>query len=495
MNVIIPAAGFSSRLYPLTQFRQKCLLSIHGKPIIKRILENFGPHDNVIVVIQKEDKILADYLTNNCKQWRITIRRSSTYSVDGPAETIAYAATVLDADRPTIVWLSDTVLEPTGVDLREVIDHFVVVPLTGDMRPSDWCIWADGQFHNKSPAEHPGAKALIGIYGFSNTVKLIDSLSMTGPEISDILKTYGGMSSRELHRHRWVDTGDINSFYSNGITPQHGVKPTRLEIVDKYLVRKSYEDPMELTAQARWYEHAAVDRQVAKKLPKIYGVGKNYIDMERIPGQPLNELIVHNKCSPQFITYVVRDMISLVVGFREDRCYDKRKIEELTENTKIMIVGKTEERLKRTNITPDKARAIKGYAEIVHDKILQKNEWTLMHGDFHTGNVLFDMDNGALRLIDPRGIWGGMITPYGSYLYDLGKLFHDLYWNYSGLQQDVTMTDHRTIIEREVEAAFSGDDRKTAKMLGYILLATAIPFQNKNVSDRMTAFINGAENV
>src|SRR5512141_696493 len=43
MNVLILAAGYATRLYPLTQTRPKPLLPVAGKPMINYVLDNVAP--------------------------------------------------------------------------------------------------------------------------------------------------------------------------------------------------------------------------------------------------------------------------------------------------------------------------------------------------------------------------------------------------------------------------------------------------------------------
>lgn len=43
MKVIILAAGYATRLYPLTLTRPKPLLPVAGKPMIDYVLDNLAP--------------------------------------------------------------------------------------------------------------------------------------------------------------------------------------------------------------------------------------------------------------------------------------------------------------------------------------------------------------------------------------------------------------------------------------------------------------------
>ncbi|MGI8435554.1 MAG: sugar phosphate nucleotidyltransferase, partial [Chthoniobacterales bacterium] len=43
MNVLILAAGYATRLYPLTLNQAKPLLEVAGKPMIEWVMDNLGP--------------------------------------------------------------------------------------------------------------------------------------------------------------------------------------------------------------------------------------------------------------------------------------------------------------------------------------------------------------------------------------------------------------------------------------------------------------------
>ncbi len=43
MNVLILAAGYATRLYPLTLTKAKPLLQVAGKPMIEWVLDNLAP--------------------------------------------------------------------------------------------------------------------------------------------------------------------------------------------------------------------------------------------------------------------------------------------------------------------------------------------------------------------------------------------------------------------------------------------------------------------
>jgi len=62
MNVLILAAGYATRLYPLTLNKAKPLLVVGGKPIIEWLVDNlFGIPDLETIYVVTNDKFVADF--------------------------------------------------------------------------------------------------------------------------------------------------------------------------------------------------------------------------------------------------------------------------------------------------------------------------------------------------------------------------------------------------------------------------------------------------
>ena len=64
MNVLILAAGYATRLYPLTRDKAKPLLVVGGKPIIEWVVDNLvGVADLETIYVVTNDKFAADFET------------------------------------------------------------------------------------------------------------------------------------------------------------------------------------------------------------------------------------------------------------------------------------------------------------------------------------------------------------------------------------------------------------------------------------------------
>src|SRR6202040_1762844 len=62
MNALILAAGYATRLYPLTLNKAKPLLEVAGKPMIEWVLDNLAPVPGIeSVYVVTNNKFAADF--------------------------------------------------------------------------------------------------------------------------------------------------------------------------------------------------------------------------------------------------------------------------------------------------------------------------------------------------------------------------------------------------------------------------------------------------
>lgn len=62
MNVLILAAGYATRLYPLTENKAKPLLEVAGKPMIEWVLDNLAPIPDLgMIYVVTNDKFAKDF--------------------------------------------------------------------------------------------------------------------------------------------------------------------------------------------------------------------------------------------------------------------------------------------------------------------------------------------------------------------------------------------------------------------------------------------------
>src|SRR6187402_876589 len=72
MKVIILAAGYATRLYPLTLNQPKPLLPVAGKPMVEHVLDNLAPIEGIDRVYVVTNAKFADHFQKWADHYRAT---------------------------------------------------------------------------------------------------------------------------------------------------------------------------------------------------------------------------------------------------------------------------------------------------------------------------------------------------------------------------------------------------------------------------------------
>jgi hypothetical protein len=128
-----------------------------------------------------------------------------------------------------------------------------------------------------------------------------------------------------------------------------------------------------------------------------------------------------------------------------------------------------------------------------------------MHGDSHLGNIIYDPHSGAIKFVDPRGIFGKTWTQ-GDLRYDMSKLLQDFYCGYAMIMAKRYKWISETEIEidwvpgtenlsdfLENELQSNGYDVHMLKRLAVLLLITAIPFHADDPDRQKAMFARGKQ--
>ncbi|MGD8730935.1 MAG: sugar phosphate nucleotidyltransferase [Anaerolineales bacterium] len=179
MKIVIPMAGFGTRLRPHTWSKPKPLVSTAGKPVLGHVLDMFSSISNVdelIAIVGYLGDQIEDYIHAAYPQWKarfVTQEEMLGQShaiwlaregLEGPM-VLAFVDTVIDADL--------SILENEAADavawVKEVEDprRFGVVELKDDGFVKEII---------EKPSDPSNNLALVGFYYFKEAKKLIDAI-------------------------------------------------------------------------------------------------------------------------------------------------------------------------------------------------------------------------------------------------------------------------------------------------------------------------------
>lgn len=177
MKVIVPVAGYGSRLRPHTYSANKSLLHVAGRPILSHVLEPviaLKP-DEVIFVIGFRGEEVQEYVEQTCSFKSIFVRQDRLLGL-GYAVSLALDAMT---DGPTLVLLGDTIVE---LDLGKFVAAGKnVLGLRSVEDPHRFGIAEISQGRvvglEEKPAHPKGNLAIVGLYYFQNSRPLRQALN------------------------------------------------------------------------------------------------------------------------------------------------------------------------------------------------------------------------------------------------------------------------------------------------------------------------------
>ena len=113
MNILILAAGYATRLYPLTQTKAKPLLEVAGKPMMEWVIDNLAPIAGIEkVFVVTNNKFAADF-----QAWADGYNRAHAKL---PLEIVNDNSTS-DADKLGAIGDLNHVIQKFGIDTEDLL--------------------------------------------------------------------------------------------------------------------------------------------------------------------------------------------------------------------------------------------------------------------------------------------------------------------------------------------------------------------------------------
>lgn len=178
MKVILPVAGFGSRLRPFTLTKPKCLLSIAGKTLIEHICDSFATLSvsrKILVVGSLSEKI---YQFVKDKSWE-NVSLVEQNDPQGLAQAIALCDSLLDDNEPVLIILGDTLFKADLSILASAETNILFTRVVED--PRRFGIVQKDESGRvirlvEKPQEFISDEALVGIYYIKEVSRLRKAL-------------------------------------------------------------------------------------------------------------------------------------------------------------------------------------------------------------------------------------------------------------------------------------------------------------------------------
>lgn len=503
--LIIPAAGLATRLRPLSNTMSKAMVPIAGKPVIAHILDSVKDNVDHVVVVHGGNADLINFINFVKNRYSFQIDLVKQTVINGPLTAIRNALHHLecfgDEELKAFIWLGDTLVSSKQEIDTKIFDMSYPFIATSQVEDySRWCmVYTDADKNvmhmvNK-PTTGSGGNAAIGIYYVGDAKQasaICDEVyknEISGEyDISLLLEKIPSL--KNVNINSWVDCGDLpslvkaNSVYINSkARANHHVFITQHGTV----VKSTSE------AECNWYKEAQKNAMIRRYTPQVISITDSNIELEMCSGQSLQDLLVYDNIRVD----VWKQIIERVFESYVDCFCDQSLGYESGYDSHHMFVWNLEQRLYTIRDLLDMSQSEVDIVRGSIDKILsnlrniRQYDSSLMHGDFHFGNIIYDASCDKIKMIDPRGSWCNNITVEGNTLYDLAKFYQSFYCGYSwlvnGMPIDENLSKAITAFVDEEMNSIEVGIQNLVKLISANLLFSCIPFHKEDL-ERCKAF-------
>lgn len=418
--IIIQAGGKGTRMGHLCSNKPKALISIHGQPLLIRMMRQY-PHAKFIII--------ADYKKEALKQY-LRVYASGRYEVveadmQGTCAGISQAIARVPSGKPLAIFWCDLFFEydiiPSCLSISE--NNYIGISKTF---PCRWK-FENGQLQE----EQSNTQGVAGVYLFKNK-DVIENIPSSGEFCRFLKSEVIAFIPFELSGVHEVGTVDA---YARMVKKEPIARPFNEILMKENMVIKFPRDAQGQFLAA--YEQAWYDWVKTKNwwfLPRV--ISTNPLKLKRINGDTITNTPVDEKKRKKIFNQMIEYLHIIHSGFPHQQG-------EFYENNFEAMVRKTKRRL-------DSVAGIIPYLE--KDKIIVNgksclnfykhwswvekhlpaffsDEYCFIHGDCTFSNILYDEEKQQLYLIDPRGYFG-QVQYYGDIDYDWAKLYYSLIGNY-----------------------------------------------------------------
>lgn len=436
LHIIVQAGGRGSRLRHHTWNKPKCLVSVHGKPLLYHLFDRF-PGANF--------SIIGDYAFEQLEKYLQVNKPSVTYSLikasgSGTVSGIAQAMAEIHEDTPIILLWSDLIVG----DLPAWPQTSKAVVCISSAFTCRWSLSSEGNLHEIPSATDgipglfyfPKRKLLTTPPTSGEFVKWL-AANLTEFDVLDCpnLQELGDFATIEKEN----DVAGFSRFFNQVTINDHTVEKRAIDPNYQSLIEK----------ELAWYEQSSL--LGFRRIPRV--LSSSPFIMERVKGEHLYRI---KDLSPREQRAVFADYLDSLISL-----HDKKNVPTQPEDIFDVYVKKTIDRVtsvssiipgfERDSMTVNGKKCRNVFAKKYQGTIdslmphLQPDFFCPIHGDATFSNTLVD---NKLRswFIDPRGYFskpGIMGDPW----YDFAKVYYSAIGGYDAFNRRKFKLhiDHETI--------------------------------------------------
>jgi dTDP-glucose pyrophosphorylase len=536
IGIILSAGKVHESLYPIFGEVNNGLVPVKGKPSILYILEQYKQMglEKVYISVGYDKENLTNIVLASFEK-ELDIQLIEVDYEKKPGFSLLKIIKKINRENnenksnDILITLADSLVT---YDYKKMIEQGSTVLISNDFEISGyWCgVIKDKKGIIKELYEKDYNTniewALVGVYYLEN-VDFLNNMDDNNYQISDILKYY--IEKKEdikiLEPELWFDTGHLNKYYQSKKQMMSSRYFNSFEYDDILgTVKKKSTDKKKLRDEIIWYEN--IPKKLKVLIPKIidYQIdGDVSIEMEYYGYPSLLELWLYGNLSTNIWENIIKRVVKLINLFRS------YKGNVSIDDYNYMYYTKTLNRIKDLKKINPQMKKLLDY-EYIFINGEKLNNWSyfesqlknlvnglynekdncILHGDMCFSNTLFDLNNGIIRLIDPRGEWGENIL-YGDIKYDIAKLRHSISGKYDFIVNDLfnielngnnidleinLLSEMHKEISKEFDSIISKYyDLNKVKIIEGLLFISMLPLHNDTPNRQIAMFSRGIQNL
>ena len=418
--VIISCCGKGTRLMPITSCIPKSLVNIDNDNILSKQIKYWMKYtDNFIVINDKKYNNIVDFYLKShnvnytIQNVEINNNEENAYTLQ---QTVSNCQSLINK-KVVITWCD--ILITDDLDLNLLNENTI---FTYGNESRYYC-----EKNNIYKREYGN---VIGCFYIDKMKKIINN-DIKNDFCDIFIENFKKFNVYQLNN--LIDVGDMNKLDSYLTDSKTNYKTrffNNIEEIDNNKLKKKSTDNYGKTIIEREIKYYKYIQQYKLNFPKIYLTGENYFVMEKLENYTTLNKLELNETNIR----LVFENIKLVHD-----CKNKA-VDKITYDTdlKIEFYHKILERFTEIEplinfIQPDQVNSLpidKNINSIVSDlyskiyeKLKDKNEYNLIHGDCQFSNTLYNENTNSIFLVDPRGYFGKTMF-FGVKEYDYSKILY-----------------------------------------------------------------------
>jgi len=425
-NGIILAGGRGSRLGPLSTQISKALVSIGQRPHIFHQIEllRAAGCKHIIVTVSPSTQVQVISALDRAGLYDIGVVIQHTPA--GPVDAILTALNALTLSRrehDTYVLMSDTFIEEPLE--RSSVTWFGVAPA---LSRRSFCV-RDLRGDYIDCVVQAGTSVTIGAYHFADTTALFNKAAALMASkrntaevgMGPLLSLY--LDVKTIEFPTWLDIGDAMALSSARRTRFIARSEHKLSLSRSGLLIKRGKGKQILEQRNWMLDQAALPDDAANLVPRIFSTLPDGYTMEYIDLPTLAELWLYWPGMPETWAAILQ---SVTDRLERDLWWRAKTYNEVASPVQVAswFAGKALERLTQF----DHAVAARHFDLLERaSEVFTSSSMVRAHGDLNFNNILYSINTGTCKLIDPRG------TSFMPLNYELAKLRYSYHAGFSAI--------------------------------------------------------------